>query len=191
VQGSPHHDSRRHGSGGRFPREALSFHLLQYLIGLIRALASVIFLLEDGNTPVGLLVCNNSAANLLVCDVQVLATLVMDNTGVDSATSGTFAGQLLNAGEPMSCGGRTVRSFTAEAAVVCLHTVDDSKADCGLPCAWEKLRYGHPQLLLLRVRRVACDAVQSRPRITAYGLASTIWQIVHPLRRRRLANMFP
>jgi hypothetical protein len=95
-------------------------------------------------------VCNSSAASLLACDVRVLATLVMDNAGVDSATSGTFAGQLLNAGEPMSCGGRTVRSFTAE-AVVCLHTVVDSKADCGLPCAWEAPRYGLPQLLLLRV----------------------------------------
>jgi hypothetical protein len=43
----------------------------------------------------------------------------------------------------------------------CLHAVVTNKADSGPPCTWEEPRYGPPQLLLLRVRRVA--ASQSTP----------------------------
>ena len=41
------------------------------------------------------------------------------------------------------------------------------------------------------MRRVTCDAVHSCPRITAYDLAPTIWQIVHPLRRREACEHGP
>jgi hypothetical protein len=47
-----HADMDQEGDSLEAQVEALSFHLLQYLIGLMRALASVIFLLEDGSTPV-------------------------------------------------------------------------------------------------------------------------------------------
>jgi hypothetical protein len=52
-------------------------------------------------------------------------------------------------------------------------------------------RLPHPQLLLLRVRRLACDAAHFRPRITPLNLASTIWQTVHPLRRSKACELVP
>jgi hypothetical protein len=96
---------------------ALSFHLLQYLIGLIRLWRRSFFSWRTA-TPLWDCWCVTLRQRIFLeaCDVSVLASHGQCRCGL-----GDFwhpRGAMSNAGDPMSCGGRTVRSFTAEAAVV-------------------------------------------------------------------------
>lgn len=93
------------------------------------------------------------------------------------------------AGGQMSCGGRTARSQQQHHQHwIALSYVVNNRADAGPLCACGELQLSCPQLLFASCKTATCDATHFRPQITVRNLTSTIWQIVHPLHRRMLAN---